>query len=429
VIRGSVAPEGDQIAINVRLTDGSSGVDLQRAAFTLPASDFLAMADSVAQEASRFLRESIGDEVRVRRQREATADNDAWVLVQRGEKARKDAQAILNRGDADGALIGFLGADSILELAEAADPQWPDPMVLRSEIAYSVSFLVPVDEADEIVAIGVSHADRAQQRSPDHAGALAWRGRLNYSMWWYRPREDPDEADALLAGAREDLENAVAIDPTLAVAHATLSHLRYVTGDRSGAKLSALRAWEEDAYLGSLNGVLWRLFQTSYDLEQHEDAKRWCDEGRARLPQDRLFVECQLWLYTTRTVIDPDPDEAWSLLAEFEEVTPEPQWPIKQRMGQMFVATALGKAGLVDSAKALLVRSRGNPDVDPFRELLTLEAFIRTLLGDNDEALRLLTEYFVFNPDHRDEMSDDVFWWWRGIQDDPRYQALLAPER
>ena len=130
---------------------------------------------------------------------------------------------------------------------------------------------------------------------------------------------------------------------------------------------------------------------------------------------------------TTRTVPRPDPDEAWNLFGELRDVTPESAWPYKQRQGQMLVAAALGKAGLVDSAKALLTRSRGNPDIDPRRERLTLEAFIRTLVGDPDEALRLLTEYFVFNPDHRHAQSEDVFWWWRSLQDDRRYQALLAP--
>ena len=69
--------------------------------------------------------------------------------------------------------------------------------------------------------------------------------------------------------------------------------------------------------------------------------------------------------------------------------------------------------------------SRGNADVDPDRSLVPKEAFIRTLLGDTDEAIRLLQSYMVFNPHHRHEETEDIHWWWRSIQDDPRYQQLL----
>ena len=69
VIRGSLEPRGDDISVTVRLADGASGVDVQRVGFSLPAGDFLAMADSIAHEASRILREWIGEEVRVRGQR------------------------------------------------------------------------------------------------------------------------------------------------------------------------------------------------------------------------------------------------------------------------------------------------------------------------------------------------------------------------
>lgn len=104
------------------------------------------------------------------------------------------------------------------------------------------------------------------------------------------------------------------------------------------------------------------------------------------------------------------------------------------REAHMFVAAALARAAkdeadsaLADSARALLVANRGNLEVDPDRALLTMEAFIRTLLEDYDEPIDLLRLYYTNNPHHRAEETEDVHWWWRSIQDDPRYQELRRP--
>ena len=97
------------------------------------------------------------------------------------------------------------------------------------------------------------------------------------------------------------------------------------------------------------------------------------------------------------------------------------------REAHMLVAAALAQAGMTDSASNLLLANRGNPDVDPDRSLLTLEAFIRTLLDEPDEAIDLLRRYYTSNPHHRAEETEDIHWWWRSIQDDPRYQELRRP--
>jgi hypothetical protein len=113
------------------------------------------------------------------------------------------------------------------------------------------------------------------------------------------------------------------------------------------------------------------------------------------------------------------------VVAELEELTTERDWRFRRLRAQMLVAGALARAGLADSARNLLVSSRGDADVDPARTLVNLEAFIRTLLGDRDEAVDLLRSYMVFNPHHRDEATEDIHWWWRSLQDDPRFQALM----
>ena len=50
VIRGSLEPEGDGLRVSTELLEGSSGASVDRASFTLPAANLLAVIDSTAQD-------------------------------------------------------------------------------------------------------------------------------------------------------------------------------------------------------------------------------------------------------------------------------------------------------------------------------------------------------------------------------------------
>ncbi len=94
-----------------------------------------------------------------------------------------------------------------------------------------------------------------------------------------------DDAAKLYASAEEDLRGSVRANPEQASAWTTLSHLLINKPAVGEAKLAALRAYEADPYLSNANVTLWRLFTTSYDLEDAIEAKKWCDEGQARFPR------------------------------------------------------------------------------------------------------------------------------------------------
>jgi hypothetical protein len=75
----------------------------------------------------------------------------------------------------------------------------------------------------------------------------------------------------------------------------------------------------------------------------------------------------------------------------------------------------------------VLERARGGPDVDPDRELLTVEAFLRDQMGQRDMALALLKEYLVAHPEHRSGFaSPRGSWWWTGLRSDPRFRELVG---
>ena len=81
----------------------------------------------------------LGDEVRLKERRAATESLDAWLLLQRAERVRKEAQA--RRGTPAAADSSYARADSLLQLSSAADARWPEPVTLQAQVAYERAFL------------------------------------------------------------------------------------------------------------------------------------------------------------------------------------------------------------------------------------------------------------------------------------------------
>ncbi len=425
VVDGSVERAGDDIRATLRVVEGVSGADFQRTTLALPEKDLLALRDSVAVEVARFLREWLGEEIRLRERRAETESVAAWASMQRGERALKESESALVAGDSEGAWAAFGRADSLMATTEQLDQLWMEPTVSRADIAYRRSRLVagnPV-EALEWIDTGLSHAQRALAGAPGDAGAFEARGTLRYFRWLLGLDDDADERELLLGNARDDLERAVSIDPSRASAHSALSHLYYQVDDVVSAVLSARRAYEEDAYLAVADLVLWRLYLGSYDLGQFAQARRWCDEGGARFSEDYRFADCQLWMMLTEGGT-PDVDQAWRRREELLALVPATDRPMQERLSQIVVGGVIARAGLADSATAVLEGARATPDIDPDQEILGYEAAIRSITGERDIAVELLKRYVAANPGHSFEVGGDLHWWWRGLADHPEFRAV-----
>jgi tetratricopeptide (TPR) repeat protein len=205
--------------------------------------------------------------------------------------------------------------------------------------------------------------------------------------------------------------------------------LYYQSNNLVDVKLAAQRAYEQDAYLSNADVVLSRLFYVSYDLGQFSDAVHWCEVGQQRFPQNAKFVECQLYLLTSKAR-DPDVALAWQLSDSLVKLAPEQDRVYQRLNAHMMVAATLARAGRADSARRVAERSRGRPEIDPTRDLRYAEAFVLTLLGDKAEAISALKVYFAANPEKRAGFADDPSWWFRGLQEDARYKALVgAPQK
>jgi hypothetical protein len=92
------------------------------------------------------------------------------------------------------------------------------------------------------------------------------------------------------------------------------------------------------------------------------------------------------------------------------------------------VASAVGAAGLPDSARRVLARVRGGAtlDAESAADLMGFEALVHLRLGDRDQALSLLTQYFTAYPDHREGFARQTSWWWKDLESDPRFKRLVG---
>lgn len=429
VVDGAVEPVGEEFRITLRLLDGESGAQIRRATFTRPADELLEIRQQVSEEASRFLREWLGEEVELRRMEERRLQNvDAWALVQRAERARKQMDEAFGH-DGQAVEEAYQRADDLLDRAETLEPDWSEPATRRAWLAFDRSQMAhEIPEMTRWAERGLAHAEGALERDPNDARAVEARGTLRYWSWLMELPASSLERDALFEQAREDLREAVDLDPTLASAYNTLGHL-YSQYDVPQAIIAARTAYQEDAYLDVADSILWRLYSLSFDLRQLGQARRWCEEGSQRFPNNQRFAICQLRLMTTAAT-EPDVDRAWRLVARLDSLATGAEAEWQALNGRLLAGAVVGRAGLADSARSVLLRTRDQAthEVDPQQELLWREAYARTVIGDYDEAIDLLLRYKAANPSHEFDPGDDLGWWWNDLRDYSRFEEL-APER
>jgi TolB-like protein/tRNA A-37 threonylcarbamoyl transferase component Bud32 len=426
LVEGTLTQAGDRLRVSVSLVNAVTGDEIGSKTLERPREEVFALQDDLAKEVAIFLRERLGQEIRVRESQTGTRNVAAWELLQRAEQLVKDVDPLLATADTAAASRRLASADTLLARAGEMDPKWATPLVKRGWLAYRQFDLIGTfDKAYYLKWIqrGMAHAERALQLKPDAPDALELRGTLRYYKWILNLEPDQTAAAQLLAGAEKDLRGAVAGDPTAAFAWSLLSHLLMGQSETGEAKLAAMKAYEADPYLTAAKQTVWRLFNASLDLEDGVEAHHWCDEGRRRFPEYNRFVECQIWLYALKGET-PDIPKAWQLLEQYVQITPPPQREFQRRYGQMIVAMALARAGLKDSADVVAKRARADAATDPTRDLALLETYVRILLEDQAQAIRLLSTYIATNPQFRASLARDQSWWFQSLRDDPRFKAL-----
>ena len=436
LILGSVEPSGsDRVRVTVRLVD-ASGAEFAKESFEERTGDPVAVRTKLTGEAATLLRQRIGQEIGLRELRLGTKNPQAWALVQRAENARKRGEEAARANDRAGAERAFIAADSQATAAARLDSAWSEPLTARSTIAFARARIAPPLDAKALTDSGVEHATRALAVSATDAAAYESRGALRYQSVLDGLATEPGAVERLVDEAEKDLRQAVQLDRTRANAWVWLSRLYYRKLNITEAYAAARSAYEADAYLTVANEVFWRLFATSYDLENFVPATQWCAEGTKRFPSDARFARCRLLLVAQSP--PPDIERAWRLVDSLTMLSAPARREYNRREAQVLAALVIGRASLADSANRtrsqmlrdsadrVLIRARPDRTIDPRGELMGYEAFVRAQLGDKDGALALIERYLTANPEHREGFGKLNSWWWRPLKDDPRYSRIVG---
>ena len=429
LVQGEVRRSGDKIVVNVSLRDGGSGAEFgKRATIEQPAASLLAVRDAVADRVADLIRKQLREEIRLQNQQISTNSVEAWSHLQLGEAYLKQGEAAAAGGDAAARDAAFAAADSVFALAEREDPNWVRPAVQRGLVAYRRSRVTGLDPIGlgKWIETGLGHLARAYAIDSSSADARELRGNLNY--WKYLMQLEPDQkkANALLLWAQHDLEKAKQINPLQAGAWASLSHLYYRTGQLTDVNMAATRAYEADAFLENAAGILFRLFSSDYDLRNLTKAADWCDKTRRRFPESAAAYDCELRLQASPARVPPDVALAWRLVDSATKYSPAARRELNRLKSGMLVGVVLARAGLADSARRVIERSKGGAEIDPTRDIALLGAWAYTQLDDKPSAVEMFKLYFAANPAARVSYSEDPGWMFGGLRDYPAFRALVG---
>jgi len=430
LVNGVVEPgPNGAVRVTVRMDDALSGNQIGQTRLEQSKENTIALQDSIAERVSEFLRKQVGEEIQQLTSKVGTRNAAAWEALQRAKQTVGQVNALIAARDVPAALAKVAAADSALEKVEAMDRNWVTPINERAWLAYWTARLVTARSPDHVkwVARGLTHADRALQKSPNDATAIEVRGQLRYWQWLTNLAPNPTAAGDLIAAAEKDLTAATTSNARAASAYNTLSHLLINKGSLSEAKLAAETAYNTDPFLTNVDLTVHRLFLASLDLGIREEAEKWCAHGQSRFPDNYRFIQCKLWLFTlpTSDSSPPDMNEVRKVYEAYVAASPATAQAFDKLKGRMMMGIAFVRANQLDSAKKIAETEQGDPSNDPRGELAYLGAIIFAQSGEPDKAIALLRKNLAQNPHQRAFAANDESWWLRELRPNPKYQALV----
>ncbi len=207
------------------------------------------------------------------------------------------------------------------------------------------------------------------------------------------------------------------------VAFARLSRIYQDQGRDAEAKLAAKRAYDADPHQLEAPLVLYRLCATSLSLMLWSEVTRWCGEGLDRFPTRASFASASLSALAGPQGPEPDVDRAWEM-SDRVIMLSEPHLRARRvPTHHLQVAAALARAGLPDSARAVMGRALALPEATGFM-VAVYEANARLQLADVDGALDALERALAANPGAKADFATE--WWWEEVWDHPRFKELVG---
>jgi TolB-like protein/tRNA A-37 threonylcarbamoyl transferase component Bud32 len=428
IVEGSVARSGDVIRVTVDLVDAESEEHLESRTLEQPWEELFALQDTLSAEVSRFLRTRLGREIRLRQQLAETQSVAAWELVQRAEGLRKEADSLARAGDSVAAGRALIVADSLLLQGQRLDRDWVVPTLVRAWVAADRADVSGVLRYESDVSwnrVALDLASDVLQRRPDYPAALELKGIVEWRLAQMADAADTAEAvdaDAMQRAAEQDLRAAVTQEPQRAAAWGALSDLLRRDARFEEARRAALQALEADQFLEEARDVTFQLYETALELKEFDEAERWCSEGRRRFNTSDFSI-CHLFLIALPKAPRGTPEDGWQTLDRIVALSSAQSVEVNRVVGQAWQSAVLARAGLADSARAVLDRARAAAadNVKPWIDYYGANTLLH--LDDRSGALELLRRFLAANPGRKRYLASD--WMVESLWDDPEFKALV----
>jgi eukaryotic-like serine/threonine-protein kinase len=399
VVGGSISASADIVRVTVRLVDPSNGDQLRTQSFEVQRGAALALRQAVVGQVATFLRERLGQEVKLRKERKETQSLEAWERVTRADDLVRDGvDASLAGNEADATDL-WHRADSLYAVAENLDRKWVTPTIGRGWVALRLAlFTQDTLPYGPMMQRALTIANQALARSNGGPQALALRG---YAREWLATSPNVTSADTLKRQAEADLRAALDARPDDARSWYALGELLYTDGRYTESAQALETALNRDAFLVEVRAVVSLLFFASLNLEKFDDASRWCEMGITQYAGDPRFQTCRLILLGWTGKSSRDVGKAWQEIETIERSDSIGMFSSQWRYFRMIAAMTAARAGLKDSARAIIAKVHEDSAAHPGTEVRMEEAYVFLLLGQRDEALTLLRDELKNDPDSR----------------------------
>lgn len=410
IVMGQVQRSGENIRAFVQLVDPQNEEFVRSQQFDVSEDDLFELQDEITRVTSRFLRERLGDEIRVREYRNRASSVEAWLNVQRAYEMAEVfwmPQGQIPEHRAATADSVLTRAAALLDAAAELDPDWAEPLHLKARVALARLTLdgrtggqADLDRVTEIAAM----AEAALAKSPQFDRAAALLGHVLQSQSALVRPTDPAQADRLAQRADSLLLGVVRRNPAVAEAWWALTRGRYVRGDMEEARAFALRALEEDAYLQISADVYQMLFVANLTLRRLDEAEQWLRLGVKEFPLDQRFPAGLLALESWHGSMGLAPDSILSILSRVDEIDPPTFVGLDREIGYLhrpaMAAGALVRAGEVERGVAMLdsVRDIARREAVWWNSFLMDEAQVFMALSDTARARISLHSWLHLNP-------------------------------
>ena len=409
IIAGSLSRSGDVLRVNVEIVNGATGIVVSTEKFERPVGELFGLLDDVASEVGTYLRSRLGEEIQLK-QYQAETNVAAWQAMQKAQERFASARVSVDHEDITSAVEQFSETETLIERAAQLDQDWPAPLLLKAQTyVYRAWHSLAAGNPGAIKPYldnALLAAEEALRRDKTSGAALVERGRVHYAAWQLLPAT-PQEKDALLKKAETDLTRAVSLNSESARGESTLSLIFHSQGRFEAARQAARRALEADAYLEDAAQITMRLFETSFEVGDDEEAGYWCDEVRRRMPGQWPAAYCDLMLLVSGPTKKVDTRKALYILENFGTADRSELRTSVRPVLTMLAAAAIGQAGDIETAERMAAEAKRAAPTNT--ELLYWEAVMRARLNQKEQARELIERYVARNPHARPRLQEARF--------------------